>query len=340
MTLQPIDPVSDSRVEHCNSSLNGHNYHYLYGEPPGGQYKATVFLIHGWPDCGSAGWRYQIPLLLDMGFRVVVPDMMGYGGTDAPEVPPNDLSLYSYKRAADDIAELAKVIGAQQIILGGHDWGGMIVYRTAQWHPELISHVFVVCTPYMPPSEGYMSNEDLVRKLLPQFGYQIHLASGEVEKHVNNEHSIRQFLRAIYGGRTPSGETAFDPNKGVLFDKLPHIEESNILNGKILDHYVREYSRHGIHGPVNWYRTRKVNWEHDQALLDKKKIEQPLLFIQATNDNVLRPEMSKGMEKFIPNLTRGEVNASHWALTQTPEKVNAIIASWLGKQSLGNRSSL
>jgi hypothetical protein len=27
------------------------------------------------------GWRYQIPLLLDMGFRVVAPDMMGYGGT-------------------------------------------------------------------------------------------------------------------------------------------------------------------------------------------------------------------------------------------------------------------
>jgi len=27
------------------------------------------------------GWRYQIPLLVDMGFRVVAPDMMGYGGT-------------------------------------------------------------------------------------------------------------------------------------------------------------------------------------------------------------------------------------------------------------------
>jgi soluble epoxide hydrolase/lipid-phosphate phosphatase len=27
------------------------------------------------------GWRYQIPMLVDMGFRVVVPDMMGYGGT-------------------------------------------------------------------------------------------------------------------------------------------------------------------------------------------------------------------------------------------------------------------
>jgi hypothetical protein len=36
--------------------------------------------IHGWPDI-SAGWRHQIPTLLDLGCRVVAPDMMGYGGT-------------------------------------------------------------------------------------------------------------------------------------------------------------------------------------------------------------------------------------------------------------------
>lgn len=85
----------------------------------------------------------------------------------------------------------------------------------------------------MPPQEEYMSNEVLVEKYLPQFGYQIHLASGEVEKHVNDEQSIRQFLRAIYGGRTPSGEVAFDPNKGLLVEKLPDIGESKLLYGKV-----------------------------------------------------------------------------------------------------------
>jgi pimeloyl-ACP methyl ester carboxylesterase len=39
-----------------------------------------VIKIHGWPDL-SMGWRYQISSLLDLGLRVVVPDMMGYGGT-------------------------------------------------------------------------------------------------------------------------------------------------------------------------------------------------------------------------------------------------------------------
>jgi pimeloyl-ACP methyl ester carboxylesterase len=36
--------------------------------------------IHGWPDC-SAGWRFQIPALLELGLRVVAPDLMGFGGT-------------------------------------------------------------------------------------------------------------------------------------------------------------------------------------------------------------------------------------------------------------------
>lgn len=50
--------------------------------------------------------------------------------------------------------------------------------------------------------------------------------------------------------------------------------------------------------------------------------------------------MSKGMDRYLPNLTRGEVKASHWALTQTPNEVNAIIARWFDTQGLGVRSSL
>ena len=52
---------------------------------------------------------------------------MGFGGTDAPKVPPESMSFYSFKRAADDIKELARQLGATKIILGGHDWVSWIV---------------------------------------------------------------------------------------------------------------------------------------------------------------------------------------------------------------------
>lgn len=72
------------------------------------------------------GWRYQIPPLLQAGYRVVCPDIMGFGRTDAPPVspPPSNegIEYYSFKRAAEDIKELARQLGTEQIILGGHDW--------------------------------------------------------------------------------------------------------------------------------------------------------------------------------------------------------------------------
>ncbi|KAH7065902.1 Alpha/Beta hydrolase protein [Paraphoma chrysanthemicola] len=340
MSLEPIDPESDSRVTHKTALLNGHTYHYLYAEPKSGKFSQTVFLIHGWPDL-SIGWRYQIPFLVDMGFRVVAPDMMGYGGTDAPKVPPNSISLYGFKTASDDIATLAKELGAPKIILGGHDWGGAVVWRVAQYYPDLVSHVFSVCTAYTAPQAKFYSTEDLVKGPVPQFGYQLHLASGEVEKSVKDEQSIRQFLKGLHGARGPNGELLFTAENGIAVENLPKIGESRLVNGKLLDYYVKAYSRHGIHPTLNWYRTRRANWDEDKALLDKKVIKTPALFIQASYDDVLKPEMSKGMDALIPNLTRGEVAATHWALTQKPAEVNKIIRQWLEGQGLGDiKSSL
>jgi hypothetical protein len=78
-----------------------------------------------------------------------------------------------------------------------------------------------------------------------------------VEKIVNDEQSIRQFLKGMYGARGPKGEIAFDPEKGVLSENLPSIGESKILNGKVRDDFpcwnacrVRDRGREivGTHG--------------------------------------------------------------------------------------------
>lgn len=116
--------------------------------------------------------------------------------------------------------------------------GGFVVWRAAQWYPDLVSHVFSVCTPYTAPHKVYHSTEDLVKGQLPQFAYQLHLASGEVEKSVKDEQSIRQFLKGLYGARGPNGELAFDPERGVLAENLPLIRESRILNGKVSRTYI------------------------------------------------------------------------------------------------------
>jgi soluble epoxide hydrolase/lipid-phosphate phosphatase len=271
------------------------------------------------------------------------------------------LCLYSIKRAADDILELAKQLEAPKIILGGHDWGGFVVYRTAQWYPELVTHVFSVCTPYAAPSKQFISLAEMVNGPLPQFGYQIQLAGPELEATVKSYDQVRNFLRALYGGKSEQGIPCFRPETGIDLAGLetigvaPSLDEevcsgepnSQIVIDSILqelDHYTREYMRHGLHGPLNWYRTRRINFEDDmkwvtpEALsnlstdnsrLGTKMVKQPVLFISGRQDAVLTPEMSKGMGAFIPNLRRREVEAGHWALTQTPEEVNKIVGEWL-----------
>lgn len=87
--------------------------------------------------------------------------------------------------------------------------------------------------PYTPPHAQYFSTEQLAAGPLPQFKYQVHLASGEVEKSVNNAASIRQFLQGVYGARGPEGELVFDPEKGVLVENLGKVGESRILNGEV-----------------------------------------------------------------------------------------------------------
>ena len=66
------------------------------------------------------------------------------------------------------------------------------------------------------------------------------------------------------------------------------------------------------------------------ASLDKTNIDIPVLFIAASKDMALPPAMSAGMDKFIPHLTRMEVNASHWAPVEKGEEVNIIVKAWLG----------
>lgn len=48
---------------------------------------------------------------------------------DAPQVPPESISYYGFKRAAGDIKELARQLGVSRIILGGHDWYAESVLR-------------------------------------------------------------------------------------------------------------------------------------------------------------------------------------------------------------------
>jgi soluble epoxide hydrolase/lipid-phosphate phosphatase len=108
-----------------------------------------------------------------------------------------------------------------------------VVYRTAQWYPELVTHVFSVCTPYAAPSQSFLSLNDMVSGPLPQFGYQIQLAGPKLEAKVKSYSQVKSFLKALYGGRSEQGKPCFRPETGIDTEALETIGVAPSLDGEV-----------------------------------------------------------------------------------------------------------
>src|SRR5690348_4174385 len=76
-----------------------------------------VLLLHGFPDSRFL-WRHQIPPLVDAGFRVIAPDLRGFG--DAPR--PAALRPYRRPYLIADVLGLLDALGIERVHLVGHDW--------------------------------------------------------------------------------------------------------------------------------------------------------------------------------------------------------------------------
>ncbi|KAF4581918.1 epoxide hydrolase [Ophiocordyceps camponoti-floridani] len=327
--LLPNDP----RVRREKATIRGKTYSYIVGEAPDKRPVDTIFLFHGFPDLGF-GWRYQVPFLMRLGLRVVVPDMLGYAGTDCP----SDLGQFSRKSISDDVKELAGLlVGDGPIILGGHDWGGLLVWRIAMWHPKLVKAVFSVCTPLLSiPRTHYVSLEEhLANGVLTNFKYQLQFKGPDLEAAIQGREKLRQLFSAIYGGCNGNGHSGFTTSEGFLLDKLPDIGSPPLLSEDELDYYVGQYMLQDapqLRGPLNWYRLAEIDFEEEMPLADHKPVfRMPTLFIAASRDLALPPSMSANMEQYMPDLTRVEVQATHWALTEAPDAVNRHLGEWLSR---------
>ena len=189
-----------------------------------------------------------------------------------------------------------------------------------------------------------MSVSDLVAKL-PNFTYQLQLAGGGAEEIVaKSTERLRGFINGLYGGTTPEGKPAFTVSVGLLEENIDNIGQSPLMSKEMTDFYVQEFSRHGLHGPCNWYRTRELNGD-DEAVLAKDpfKFPMPAMLLMADQDAALPPWMAMGQEQHFAAGLKMETltGCSHWAMVQKPAAVNKYIGEFI-KGILGDeiKSSL
>ncbi|KAJ5307726.1 alpha/beta hydrolase [Penicillium atrosanguineum] len=318
--------IEDPRVQRRSATIHGKTY---------GITKLPSDLeIHGFPDL-SLGWRYQIPLLLRLGFRVVCPDCIGYGRSDSPT---DSILPYTMKSHCEDFHQLAKQLGCENIILGGHDWGAVYAFCFALYFPSFVSHLLIFVVPYPPPVSKYIAVNDLV-KFRPSFGYMLQFGSedGVIESHTRHRQGIRQFLNSLFGGRTQDGRKAIEAKTGIDFELLPGLSETRLLDSEEMEYYVDEYARNGLRGPCNTYRTGYQNFVDELSFLDDEDgtaVKCPTLFLRATEDFAIPASMVEAMAPYVKELTIEDVRSSHWIMLERPQKVNEVLEAWFQQQGL------
>lgn len=109
-------------------------------------------VLHGFPD---AWWGFtpQIEALAARGFHVVAPNQRGYGESDKPQ----GIAAYHLDELAADVLALADTLGAQTFCLAGHDWGGLVAWWVATFHPHRVARLAILNAPHPDTFRRYVA---------------------------------------------------------------------------------------------------------------------------------------------------------------------------------------
>ena len=99
-----------------------------------------LVLLHGYPQTGAC-WGKVLPAFAEH-FEVIVPDLRGYGGSDAPSSERG--ALYSKRAMAEDVVKLLSHLGHQTFRLLSHDRGARVAYRLALDHPDCVERLGII----------------------------------------------------------------------------------------------------------------------------------------------------------------------------------------------------
>src|SRR4029077_13771200 len=102
-----------------------------------------VLLMHGWPDSARL-WRNQVPFLVSNGFRVITPDLRGFGRSGRPQ----EVAAYRLPNVVADVTGLLDALGLQTAHVVGHDWGAAVAWLTAAVAPDRVSSLVVISVPH------------------------------------------------------------------------------------------------------------------------------------------------------------------------------------------------
>ncbi|KAF7305230.1 hypothetical protein HMN09_00773700 [Mycena chlorophos] len=301
--------------------------------------KPTLLFAHGFPSPAYL-WRKQIAFLEPLGFGIIAPDLLGYGGTDKP----TDSKAYVGSGMAQDVVDILDAEGIEKVIAIGHDWGVQVVSRLITYHPNRLLAVALLAVGFLPPAPVGVDFTAAIKERLGYDAYAYQRYFVEPGAHLTIEKNFDSFFSLLF----PLPKSATQPEDIWLENMCVDGKTKAWIEGNRTTELVayispedKEYIKKilldgGMEAPLAWY---KVFLSGESAADDTKIpesaaiISTPLLFIAFTDDTICLPEL--GYETHAAcvqpqsNLTTKAVEGDHWALLSNAEEVNEVLVEWI-----------
>jgi len=257
--------------------------------------------LHGFPE-HSYSWRYQLPMLAELGFKAWAPNLRGYGHSSRPQ----GMAAYSIENLLADVAGLIDAAGCRETVLIAHDWGAVIAWYFAMREVRPLDKLIICNVPHPGPAERSMRSFAQLKKSWYILFFQIP--------------GLPEWLAGRNGARG-IGEVI----RGSAADKTRFPEE-------VTEVYRRNAAQPGaLEAMVNYYRALvRGGGAKRQREQGYPVIETPTLVIWGEDDVALSKETTYGTDEFVQDLTiRYLPGVSHWVQQEQPEVVNAMMWSFL-----------
>jgi pimeloyl-ACP methyl ester carboxylesterase len=276
-----------------------------------------VVLCHGFPELAFS-WRRQVPTLAAAGYRVLAPDMRGYGRSSAPAAVED----YDIVALCGDLCGLLDACGEESAAFVGHDWGAIVVWQLALLHPERVAAVAGLSVPFVPRTP--VAPLEIMRSVRGEDFYIVRFQEPGVAD-AELAQDVRRTLSLMLGGARSQTNEFWAGREGATPQLPAWISDEEFAV------YVEAFERTGFTGGLNWYRNFDRNWELTESVADRR-VEQPAMFLTGERDVVRQFTSTKGLADWVTDLRSNTVvpGAGHWVQQEVPEIVNAALLEFLG----------
>jgi pimeloyl-ACP methyl ester carboxylesterase len=262
--------------------------------------RGSIVLFHG-KNFFGAYWKDTIAALRDAGFRVIVPDQIGFGKSSKPDIN------YSFHLLAANTRQLLASLGVHKAACVGHSMGGMLATRFALMYPDVTTHLvlenpigledYKEKAPYVATEKLYANqlatSEETVRKYQKQY---------YVEWKPQYDEYVQVQGRWMLSGEYPRLAWAAALTTQMIYEQ-PVCHEFSLLKPPVL----------------------LVLGQHDRTAIGKDRVSKE---VAATMGNY--PELGKKVAAIIPNAKLVPLeNCGHIPHFEEPDEFHQALVEFL-----------